>query len=93
MQVPDSDGGQTPIRQEGSGKTEGSQTATTGKDSPMIRIPQGVGKDKKTGEEFTYGDFDVAPVDCGTCGGIFVDMEQHAGTTTHKAAVAAQAAV
>ena len=59
----------------------------------MVHVPAGRGVDKKTGDEFTYGNFDISLVQCETkgCGGVFCDLEQHAGTTPHKAALAALA--
>jgi hypothetical protein len=49
-------------------------------------VPAHVGTDKKTGDTFEYGDYDVQLADCPTCGGVYADMSQHAETPRHKAA-------
>lgn len=51
-----------------------------------VRVPAHIGVDKKTGDRFEYGGFDVQLSDCEVCGGVFADMSQHAETGRHKAA-------
>lgn len=50
------------------------------------RVPSTTTTDKKTGDQYTYGGFDVQLVDCDVCGGVYADMTQHAETPRHKAA-------
>jgi hypothetical protein len=49
-------------------------------------VPAHAGVDKKTGDTFEYGDYDVQLSDCPVCGGVYADMSQHAETPRHKAA-------
>jgi hypothetical protein len=49
-------------------------------------VPAHVGTDKKTGDAFEYGGYDVQLSDCEVCGGVYADMSQHAETGRHKAA-------
>jgi len=49
-------------------------------------VPAHVGTDRKTGDQFEYGDYDVQLADCPVCGGVYADMGQHAETPRHKAA-------
>ena len=50
------------------------------------RVPSVTSTDKKTGDTYTYGGFDVQLFDCEVCGGVYADMGQHGETPRHKAA-------
>lgn len=49
-----------------------------------VQVPRGLGTDKKSGEAFEYGGFPVELHSCEVCQGVYVDLEQHAGTAFHK---------
>ena len=51
-----------------------------------VHVPRATGTDRKTGDTYEYGGFDVQLTDCPSCGGVYADMSQHAETTRHKAA-------
>lgn len=48
-------------------------------------VPKAVGTDAKTGRAFEYGGYEVELHTCEGCGNLYVELEQHAGTTGHKA--------
>jgi hypothetical protein len=50
------------------------------------RVPAVTSTDKKTGDQYSYGGYDVQLTDCDVCGGVYADMGQHAETARHKAA-------
>lgn len=60
----------------------------------MPHVPQVTSIDKKTGQSFTYGGFDVTLADCSLCGGIYAASmnDAHVTSPTHAAAKMAASA-
>ncbi len=50
----------------------------------MPHVPAGDGMDKKTGDNFQYGDYPVTLEECSVCAGVYANLEQHVQTVFHK---------
>ncbi len=50
----------------------------------MPHVPAGDGTDKKTGDNFQYGDYPVTLEKCSVCAGVYANLEQHVQTVFHK---------
>lgn len=60
----------------------------------MPHVPQVTSIDKKTGQSFTYGGFDVTLADCSLCKGVYAASmnDSHVTSPSHVAAKTAQSA-